>query len=188
MLSTLLDFIGNLICIYWDAAPRPKTCLCPVKKTSSVLFSEYLNLEKVAPHFKHGPGRNRVSGGEGENWYHSQLYTRDHAPYTRNINFHFIFKLSSSLHFRSYTGQQFLKSFSGDVGPFKPGLPVSVPLWLAVNLRQRQRCRLVTPGWLQVERLEEVIVTRVSCSLHKDFIVGERHGEGRCPVHRDARH
>ena len=39
----------------------------PREKTSSVLFSEYFNLEKVAPHFKHGPGRNRVSGGEGEN-------------------------------------------------------------------------------------------------------------------------
>lgn len=44
----------------------------------------------------------------------------------------------------------------GDVGPFKPGLPVSVPLWLAVNLRQRQRCRLVRPDWMAVDRLEEV--------------------------------
>ena len=44
----------------------------------------------------------------------------------------------------------------GDVGPFRPGLPVSVPLWLAVNLRQRQRCRLVRPEWLAVDRLEEV--------------------------------
>ena len=44
----------------------------------------------------------------------------------------------------------------GDVGPFKPGLPVAVPLWLAVNLRQRQRCRLVKPSWMEVDRLEEV--------------------------------
>merc|ERR1712059_175362 len=44
----------------------------------------------------------------------------------------------------------------GDIGPFKPGLPVSVPLWLAVNLRQRQRCRLVKPAWCDVDRLEEV--------------------------------
>ena len=44
----------------------------------------------------------------------------------------------------------------GDVGPFRPGLPVSVPLWLALNLRQRQRCRLIKPDWLCVERLEEV--------------------------------
>ena len=44
----------------------------------------------------------------------------------------------------------------GDVGPFRPGLPVKVPLWLAVNLRQRQRCRLVRPDWLTVDRLEEV--------------------------------
>lgn len=60
--------------------------------------------------------------------------------------------MSPSIHFRSFKGRK----FSGDVGPFKPGLPVSVPLWLAVNLRQRQRCRLVRPGWLEVERLEEV--------------------------------
>ena len=45
----------------------------------------------------------------------------------------------------------------GDVGPFKPGLPVAVPLWLAVNLRQRQRCRLVKPSWMEVDRLEEVL-------------------------------
>ena len=44
----------------------------------------------------------------------------------------------------------------GDVGPFRPGLPVSVPLWLAVNLRQRQRCRMVRPNWMAVDRLEEV--------------------------------
>jgi len=43
----------------------------------------------------------------------------------------------------------------GEVGPFKPGLTVSCPLWLAVNLRQRQRCRLVAPSWLVVDRLEE---------------------------------
>ena len=29
---------------------------------------------------------------------------------------------------------------------------------------------------------------RVSWSLHKHFIVGERHGEGGRPVYRDARH
>ena len=47
--------------------PKTQDMPVPREKTSSVLFSEYLNLEKVAPHFKHGPGRNRVSGGEGEN-------------------------------------------------------------------------------------------------------------------------
>lgn len=38
----------------------------------------------------------------------------------------------------------------GDLGPFNPGLPVRVPLWLAVNLKQRQKCRLLPPEWMDV--------------------------------------
>ena len=34
----------------------------------------------------------------------------------------------------------------GDIGPFNPGLPVEIPLWLAVNLKQRQKCRIIPPG------------------------------------------
>ncbi|XP_002735099.1 DNA replication complex GINS protein PSF2-like [Saccoglossus kowalevskii] len=44
---------------------------------------------------------------------------------------------------------------SGDVGPFNPGLPVEVPLWMAVNLKQRQKCRIQPPDWMDVEILEE---------------------------------
>ena len=51
----------------------------------------------------------------------------------------------------------------GDCGPFRPGLPVSVPLWLALSLRQRQRCRIVRPDWLQLQTLEEV----ENCSLNR---------------------
>lgn len=38
----------------------------------------------------------------------------------------------------------------GDLGPFNPGLPVQVPLWLAINLKQRQKCRLLPPEWMDV--------------------------------------
>uniref|UniRef100_A0A2K6FMU9 GINS complex subunit 2 n=1 Tax=Propithecus coquereli TaxID=379532 RepID=A0A2K6FMU9_PROCO len=38
----------------------------------------------------------------------------------------------------------------GDLGPFNPGLPVEVPLWLAINLKQRQKCRLLPPEWMDV--------------------------------------
>lgn len=38
----------------------------------------------------------------------------------------------------------------GDLGPFNPGLPVEVPLWLAINLKQRQKCRLIPPEWMDV--------------------------------------
>ncbi|KAI6077633.1 DNA replication complex GINS protein PSF2 [Aix galericulata] len=44
----------------------------------------------------------------------------------------------------------------GDLGPFNPGLPVEVPVWLAINLKQRQKCRLVPPQWMDVEKLEEM--------------------------------
>ncbi|KAK3865181.1 hypothetical protein Pcinc_029193 [Petrolisthes cinctipes] len=44
---------------------------------------------------------------------------------------------------------------SGDVGPFTAGLPVEVPLWLGINLRQRGKCRLVAPEWMDVEKLTE---------------------------------
>ncbi|XP_064611880.1 DNA replication complex GINS protein PSF2-like [Liolophura sinensis] len=43
----------------------------------------------------------------------------------------------------------------GDIGPFSPGLPVDVPLWMAVNLKQRQKCRIRPPEWMDVEKLEE---------------------------------
>lgn len=44
---------------------------------------------------------------------------------------------------------------SGDVGPFRAGLPIVVPLWLALNLKQRNKCRILTPEWMDVDKLEE---------------------------------
>lgn len=43
---------------------------------------------------------------------------------------------------------------AGDVGPFEPNLPVQVPLWMALNLKRRQKCRIVPPAWLSKEYLE----------------------------------
>ncbi|KAF7464245.1 Hypothetical predicted protein [Marmota monax] len=47
-------------------------------------------------------------------------------------------------------------ALQGDLGPFSPGLPVAVPLWLAVNLKQRQKCRLLPAEWMDVEKLEKM--------------------------------
>jgi len=44
---------------------------------------------------------------------------------------------------------------TGDFGPFSPGLPVDVPLWLAINLKQRKKCKIHPPSWLDVESLQE---------------------------------
>lgn len=43
------------------------------------------------------------------------------------------------------------------VGPFKAGMVQSVPLWLAVYLKQRCLCSVVTPAWLTVENLVDII-------------------------------
>lgn len=44
---------------------------------------------------------------------------------------------------------------TGDFGPFTPGLPVDVPLWLALTLKQQNKCKIHPPSWLDVENLSE---------------------------------
>ncbi|XP_043579223.1 probable DNA replication complex GINS protein PSF2 isoform X1 [Bombus pyrosoma] len=56
---------------------------------------------------------------------------------------------------------------SGSVGPFRAGLPVKVPIWLAVNLKQQQKCRIVNQDWMDVDGLNE---TKEEEKLSKLFI------------------
>ena len=44
----------------------------------------------------------------------------------------------------------------GSFGPFKPAKPTTVPLWLAIYLKQRNRCDIVIPTWLDVSFLKKV--------------------------------
>jgi GINS complex subunit 2 len=41
----------------------------------------------------------------------------------------------------------------GRFGPFRPLIQSEVPLWLALTLKKRQRCRLIPPAWLDIEKL-----------------------------------
>ncbi|VDD84380.1 unnamed protein product [Mesocestoides corti] len=41
------------------------------------------------------------------------------------------------------------------IGPFYPNILAEVPLWVALYLRQQQKCRIVPPPWLSVEGLTE---------------------------------
>ncbi|CAL8074554.1 unnamed protein product [Calicophoron daubneyi] len=41
------------------------------------------------------------------------------------------------------------------VGPFYPNVPTTVPLWVALHLRQQQKCRILPPEWLTVDKLNE---------------------------------
>uniref|UniRef100_A0A8C2MRP9 GINS complex subunit 2 n=1 Tax=Cricetulus griseus TaxID=10029 RepID=A0A8C2MRP9_CRIGR len=35
-------------------------------------------------------------------------------------------------------------------------IPNFMPLWLAINLNQRQKCRLLPPEWMDVEKMEQI--------------------------------
>ena len=34
---------------------------------------------------------------------------------------------------------------------------VQVPLWLAVSLKQKQKCKIIMPNWLNVESLSQLV-------------------------------
>ena len=48
----------------------------------------------------------------------------------------------------------FMSYVKGDIGPFEPSVPTQVPLWLAVHFRQRQKCRIECPAWINVGNSE----------------------------------
>mmetsp|Transcript_28778 Transcript_28778/g.59766 ORF Transcript_28778/g.59766 Transcript_28778/m.59766 type:complete len:316 (-) Transcript_28778:148-1095(-) len=46
---------------------------------------------------------------------------------------------------------------SGQVGPFRAGMNVVVPLWLGTMLRRRKFAKIVPPPWMDVDLLKEVL-------------------------------
>ncbi|XP_063822311.1 probable DNA replication complex GINS protein PSF2 [Ostrinia nubilalis] len=44
----------------------------------------------------------------------------------------------------------------GEFGPFRAGLPLNVPLWLGIMLKQKQKCRIVPPEWMELDALENI--------------------------------
>ncbi|XP_015603178.1 probable DNA replication complex GINS protein PSF2 [Cephus cinctus] len=45
---------------------------------------------------------------------------------------------------------------SGSIGPFRAGLPVKIPIWLAINLKQQHKCRIIGQEWMDVEDLKNI--------------------------------
>ena len=43
-----------------------------------------------------------------------------------------------------------LPDLQGDIGPFNASLPTEVPLWIAIFLKQRRKCRILPPDWMDV--------------------------------------
>ncbi|CEQ42465.1 SPOSA6832_04275 [Sporobolomyces salmonicolor] len=42
-------------------------------------------------------------------------------------------------------------------GPLTPPQKASVPLWLAVHLKKKRKCRIIAPGWMSVLYLEQIL-------------------------------
>jgi GINS complex subunit 2 len=51
------------------------------------------------------------------------------------------------------------------IGQVDSGLPIEVPLWLAITLRKRGKCKIKIPDWLKVEYLEKLV--KVESSEHQ---------------------
>lgn len=41
------------------------------------------------------------------------------------------------------------------IGPFRAGLPLHIPLWLAIHMKKQQKCRIVPPSWIDRDILED---------------------------------
>ncbi|KAJ7241906.1 DNA replication complex GINS protein PSF2 [Mycena haematopus] len=46
---------------------------------------------------------------------------------------------------------------AGAYGPLRPPHRASIPIWMALNLKQKKKCHIVAPEWLSVEFLEAKI-------------------------------
>jgi GINS complex subunit 2 len=57
------------------------------------------------------------------------------------------------------------KFLSGDFGPLIAGLPCQLPLWLAITLRKKGKCKIEMPEWMSVTSLEEFIKHEKSESM-----------------------
>ncbi|XP_074661286.1 DNA replication complex GINS protein PSF2-like [Tubulanus polymorphus] len=63
-----------------------------------------------------------------------------------------------------------LYMIGGDVGPFSAAVAVDdVPLWLAVNLKRRQKCRITPPAWMNVEALEATKQAEIDSELFTEM-------------------
>ncbi|CAG9323233.1 unnamed protein product [Blepharisma stoltei] len=45
----------------------------------------------------------------------------------------------------------------GQFGPFRPSIPLDVPLWLAIFLKKQHKCQIVPPSWMDLEVLSNKV-------------------------------
>ncbi|WVF70572.1 DNA replication complex GINS protein PSF2 [Kwoniella sp. CBS 6097] len=50
-----------------------------------------------------------------------------------------------------------VRLLSGIYGPFQPPSAARVPLWLALSLKRKRKCRIVPPEWLNVDHIQSLL-------------------------------
>jgi GINS complex subunit 2 len=73
----------------------------------------------------------------------------------------------------------------GSYGPFRAGLPLNVPIWVAINLRQKKTCRILAPDWMAVDKLNERIEEEKAskCVNSYTYTVRSKPFASRCAEH-----
>ncbi|XP_051170076.1 probable DNA replication complex GINS protein PSF2 [Leptopilina boulardi] len=49
-----------------------------------------------------------------------------------------------------------LNLISRPIGPFRAGLPTTVPIWVALILKQQQKCRILEQEWMNINNLKSI--------------------------------
>lgn len=49
-----------------------------------------------------------------------------------------------------------LNLISRPIGPFRAGLSTRVPIWVALILKQQQKCRIIEQEWMQLDNLKSI--------------------------------
>lgn len=70
----------------------------------------------------------------------------------------------------SLTDERPILLISGDIGAFEAGVPATVPIWMALLMKRKHQCKIVTPAWMEVEELKKLLAAET-----------ENQGLGRLP-------
>lgn len=55
-----------------------------------------------------------------------------------------------------------LQLISGTFGPFYPGIPARVPLWVAIRYKEDQLCSVVPPHWMRLDYLQDKVAEEMA--------------------------
>uniref|UniRef100_A0A7S0UUL9 DNA replication complex GINS protein PSF2 n=1 Tax=Polytomella parva TaxID=51329 RepID=A0A7S0UUL9_9CHLO len=68
--------------------------------------------------------------------------------------------------FKLSTPGSMLYCIEGSFGPFQPNVPAEVPIYIALTLYRRNKCRILPPRWLSTSHLEVLVKEERQVSQH----------------------